>query len=92
VNCTVALEPLPISGTSTVSRRVPQILVRARIETGIASPARLPMWITFTESSVAVAAAELSSVANRASEVRRREAGSSSRYIWPYSSCSHAVT
>ena len=41
VKCTVALEPLPSSGTSSVSRSVPNSRVATTICTGMNSPRRL---------------------------------------------------
>ncbi len=53
----VALEPLPSSGTSSVSRKVPNSRVRASIRTGIHAPERRPTWVQVSEMRVAVAAA-----------------------------------
>ena len=87
-----APEPLPVSGTSSVSGNVPQSRVRTRMRTAIVLPLRLATWVANSETMVAVAAALRISSANLDCEVRRRELESSRPYIWAKSLCSQAVT
>ena len=79
---TVALEPLPVSGTSSVSCSGPNSLVVTSICTGITPSRRLPTRCVVSLRSVAVLASLRYSAANRASPMAAREAGSSSEYIW----------
>ena len=79
---TVALEPLPSSGTSSVSRSVPNSRVATTIRTGMNSPRRLPDAHGVSLTVVAVVASCRYAAANARSLMACCEAGSSSAYIW----------
>ncbi len=79
---TVALEPLPLSGTASVSRKVPNSLVATSICTGISSSRFLPMRSVVSFSTVAVIASLRYAAVNLASLIPARDAVSSSEYIW----------
>ncbi len=86
------LEPLPVTGSSSVSRNLPQIRVPISIRTAI-----VPSWGAFCVSTrifvaVAVSRSWDSSAAKRRSDTRALESASSIPYIaatWP---CVQAVT